>query len=53
MKLMKQLSATLVSFLFQSVESAWALESDARSSRALQRNDENEQYRRSERCRRP
>lgn len=53
MKLMKQLSATLVSFLVQSVESAWALESDARSSRALQRSTANEHYRRSERCRRP
>jgi len=53
MKFMKQLSATLMSFLFQSVESAWALENDLRSSRALQRSNANEQYRRSERCRRP
>lgn len=53
MKLMKQLSAALMSLLFYPVESTWALESDPRSSRALQRGDVNEQYRGSERCRRP
>lgn len=48
MKLMKQLSAALMSFLFQSIEPAWALESQSYNSRILQQSSSEEHCHRSE-----